>query len=164
LLRAGINLRLAQVFAMLAGGDGSRFRWQLAAERYRKAFDLRHMASYHLSASDPICKEDMFFCANLETADLERAHLERAILRKTKGIPVDRLVGAGSPYASRTDSKLSKRIKNEYPSTAAKLSRNDLQDFLNFSPISCSLLKQAINKPKLLRKKIDCKITVSPKS
>jgi uncharacterized protein YjbI with pentapeptide repeats len=53
--------------------------------------------------------------ANLEKANLQRTHLEKAILRKVKGIPVDRLVEAGSLYATKMDSELKKRIKNEYP-------------------------------------------------
>lgn len=58
--------------------------------------------------------------ANLERANLQRARFEKAILRKAKGIPVDRLAEAGSLYAARMDSELKKRIKNECPQLLQK--------------------------------------------
>lgn len=58
--------------------------------------------------------------ANLERANLQRARFEKAILRKAKGIPLDRLAEAGSLYGARMDSELKKRIKNEYPQLLQK--------------------------------------------
>jgi hypothetical protein len=44
----------------------------------------------------------------------------KVILRKAKGIPLDRLTEVGSLYETKIDSELRKRIKNEYPQLLQK--------------------------------------------